>query len=133
MTDIRKLSTLLDNPEARELIFALGQADKVHAVVLTLAGTATAEQYGSWLDDNARNHPMSAEQVRRTLGDGGLDGIAAFTSSTPDAVAWQLSELLPDLVDAVTPGGQILDPQTLATEMSQATLEDEREEGAFAN
>jgi uncharacterized protein YidB (DUF937 family) len=132
MTDIRKLSTLLDNPEARELIFALGPADKVHAVVRNLAATATAEQYGSWLDDDARNHPMSAEQVRLTLGDDRLAGIAAVTSSSPDAVAWQLSELLPDLVDAVTPGARILDPRTLATEISEATLEDEREEGAFA-
>jgi uncharacterized protein YidB (DUF937 family) len=132
MTDIRKLSTLLDNPEARELIFALGKADKVRAVVLDLAVTAGPEQYRSWLDDDVRNQPMSAALVRQTLGDAALAGIAAFTSSTSDAVAWQLSELLPDLVDAATPGGQVLDAPTLAAQIAAATLEDEREEGAFA-
>ena len=133
MTDIRKLSTLLDNPEARELIFGLGGSEKIRAVVLDLAVTTTAEQYRSWLDDDERNQPMTTEQVRLTIADDVLDSIAVFAGGSVDAVAWQLSEVLPDLVDALTPGGQVIDVELLKREIDEATLEDDREAGLFAN
>jgi hypothetical protein len=133
MTDIRKLSTLLDNPEARELVLGLGGSEKIRAVVLDLAVTMTAEQYRSWLDDDTRNQPMTTEQVRLTIGDATLDSIAVFAGGSADAVAWQLSEVLPDLVDALTPGGRLVDAELLEREIGEATLEDDREAGLFAN
>ncbi|MFI5890004.1 YidB family protein [Actinoplanes sp. NPDC051513] len=133
MTDIRKLAVLLDNPEARELILGLGGAEKIRAVVLDLAGATTADQYGSWLDDGARNKPMTAGQVRLTIGDDALDSIAVFAGGDAVAVAWQLSEVLPDLVDALTPGGTVLEADVLRREIDDATLEDDREAGLFAN
>jgi hypothetical protein len=143
MTDIRKLSVLLDDPEIRELIFGLAHgsarpalapgAPRLHAIVVDLAGTTSAEQYDSWLSDDTRNEPMTAEQVRTTIGDGALNDLAAWTGGTAGAVCWQLAEVLPDLVDAVSPGGQIVDPALIDREMTQATAEDDSESGAFAN
>jgi uncharacterized protein YidB (DUF937 family) len=133
MTDIRKLATLLDNPEARELILGLGGAERIRAVVLDLAVTATSEQYRSWLDDDARNAPMTTGQVRLTVGDEVLESIAVFAGGGAETVAWQLSEVLPDLVDALTPGGRVVDAELLRREIDEATLEDDRESGLFAN
>ncbi|MFC0106215.1 YidB family protein [Kibdelosporangium aridum] len=113
-----KLSTLLDDPEVRELIFAMASvtppsggsvAARLHAVLLNLAETTTKEQYGSWLSDGAVNKAITVEQVRMTIGDSAIDDLAQLMSASPGIVAWQLAAVLPDLVDAVSPGGAVVD------------------------
>jgi uncharacterized protein YidB (DUF937 family) len=144
MTDIDKLATLLDDPEVRELIFGLAHvgstrqsaepgAPRLHAVVLDLAGSTSPEQYRSWLSDDAANEAMTVDQVRRTIGDGAIDDLAQLAQSSPDAVAWQLAVVLPDLVDAVSPGGQVVDATRLAREIADASAYDDRSAGAFGS
>ncbi|WP_165945535.1 YidB family protein [Micromonospora sp. KC606] len=144
MADIGKLSTLLDNPEVRELIFALGHvgstspsadsgASRLRAVVLRLADTTSAEQYRSWLSDDASNKAMTVDQVRVTIGDGAIDDLAQFAGGSPSAVAWQLAAVLPDLVDAVSPGGKVIDANLLAQEIAEASADDDRSAGAFGS
>ncbi len=142
MNNIGKLSTLLDDPEIRELIFGLAHvgpstpsagsgASRLRAVVLYLADTTDAEQYHSWLSDDAPNLPMTADQVRTAIGDNALNDLAQFTSESPSAVAWQLAAVLPDFVDAVSPGGEVIDANHLARQIAQATVDDDRSAGAF--
>jgi uncharacterized protein YidB (DUF937 family) len=142
MNDITKLSTLLDDPEVRDLIFGLAHvgpalspaqtgAPRLHAVVLDLAGTTDPEQYRSWLSDDAPNRAMTAEQARTTIGDGTIDDLAQLVGGSPGAVAWQLAAVLPDLVDAVSPGGQIIDAERLAHQLSMASTTDDQSAGAF--
>jgi hypothetical protein len=143
VTGIGKLATLLDDPEARDLIFGLAHigaahpappgAPRLHALVCDLAATAAAGQYLSWLSDDARNQAMTAGQVRTAIGDGAIGDIAAYAGSTPDAVAWQLAVLLPDLVDAVSPGGAVVDAALLADQIDAASLEDDLESGSFGS
>lgn len=144
MTDCPKLATLLDEPEVRELLFGLahvgGKAGttgvgpaRVHAIVLDLAVTTTEEQYRSWLDDDEHNEAMTVEQVRVTIGEAVLEDLAGYTSSTADAVAWQLAEVLPDLVDAISPGGTVIGVELFAREIDAAILEDDDESGAFGD
>lgn len=137
---IGKLSALLDDPESRDLIFGLAHvgaqpdqppADRLRQVVLDLAGGTSAEQYRSWLSDDAPNQAITPDQVRTTLGEGAIRDLAGFVDSSPDAVAWQLAEILPDLVDAVSPGGQVVDAALLEQELAQASLDDDRSAGAF--
>jgi uncharacterized protein YidB (DUF937 family) len=142
MTDISKLETLLDDPEVRDLIFGLAHtgsvhpsaapgAPRLHAMVLHLAGTTDPEQYRSWLSDECANKTMTVDQVRATVGDGALDDLAQLASGSPGAVAWQLASVLPDLVDAVSPGGQVVDANRLALELAEASADDDRSAGAF--
>jgi len=140
MTEATKLATLLDDPEVRDLITGLARtrrgesdAETLRAIVLDLAMTSTSEQYRSWLDDDEHNQAMTTDQVRLTIGDGVLSDLAGFASSTPAAVAWQLSEVLPDLVDAVSPGGRVVEASVLAREMVAAQREDDLETGVFGN
>ena len=142
MNDIRKLSTLLDDPEIRELIFGLAHvgsaspaagAARLRAVVLRLADTTTAEQYRSWLSDSTPNKAMTVDQVRMTVGESALDDLARFTIGSPEAVAWQLAAVLPDLVDAVSPGGVIVDADLLAREIRTAITDDDLSAGAFGS
>jgi uncharacterized protein YidB (DUF937 family) len=140
--DVAKLSTLLDDPEVRELLFGLAHArsaapsaepgaSRLRAVVLQLADTTSAEQYGSWLSDEAVNKAMTVDQVRDTIGDSALDDLAMLAGSSPSAVAWQLAAVLPDLVDAVSPGGRVIDDTLLAREIAEASADDDRSAGAF--
>jgi uncharacterized protein YidB (DUF937 family) len=142
MTGNRKLSTLLDDPEARELIFGLAHVGsaaspaepgtpRLHAVVLGLAGTTAPEQYRSWLSDDASNRAMTADQVRKTIGDGAVEDLARFANGSPGAITWQLAAVLPDLVDAVSPGGVVMDENQMAREIQEASADDERSAGAF--
>jgi len=144
MDEISKLSTLLDDLEVRALILGLAHvrsvapsaapgAPRLHAVVLRLAETTTPAQYRSWLSDDTPNTTMTVEQVRMTIGDGAIDGLAQLTGGSPDAVAWQLAAVLPDLVDAVTPGGEVVEIDRLAREIADATADDDRSAGAFGS
>jgi uncharacterized protein YidB (DUF937 family) len=144
MTDISKLSTLLDDPEVRELIFGLAHvcsappstesgASRLRAVVLDLADTTDSEQYRSWLSDDAPNKAMTVDQVRMTIGDGAVNDLAQFAGGSPSAVAWQLAAVLPDLVDAVSPGGEVIDASRLAQELVDASADDDRSAGAFGS
>jgi len=143
MDDLGKLATLLDDLEVRELIFGLAHvrsvaptagagAPRLRTVVLRLAETTSPEQYGSWLSDDAPNQAMTVDQVRVTIGDRALDDLAQLAAGSADAVAWQLAVVLPDLVDAVTPGGAIIDVDRLTEELAEASAEDDRSAGAFA-
>ena len=144
MDEISKLSTLLDDLEIRELIFGLAHvrsvgpsvgpgAPQLHTVVLRLAETTTPEQYRSWLSDDARNKSMTVDQVRMTIGDRALDDLAQLAGGSSGAVAWQLAAVLPDLVDAVTPGGEVIDVPRLARELAEASADDDRSAGAFGS
>jgi uncharacterized protein YidB (DUF937 family) len=144
MTDISRLSTLLDDPEIRTLIFGLAHvgsafpsagtgAPRLRAIVLHLADATDPEQYNSWLSDDAPNMAMTVDQVRMTIGAGAIDDLAQFVGGTSSAVAWQLAAVLPDLVDAVTPGGQVIESNLLAQEIAKASADDDLSAGAFGS
>jgi uncharacterized protein YidB (DUF937 family) len=144
MTDISKLCTVLDDPEVRALIFGLAHvgsatlstesgAPRLHAIVLHLADTTDLDQYSSWLSDDAPNMAMTVDQVRMAVGDGAINDVALFVGGSPNAIAWQLAAVLPDLVDAVSPGGQIIDVNQLARELAEASAYDDLSAGAFGS
>ena len=144
MADIAKLSTLLDNPEIQELLYGLAHVGprlplvppgpaRLHALVLHLADTTSPEQYRSWLSDGMGNMSMTVDQVRLTVGDAAIADLAQFTRGSPSTVAWQLAGVLPDVVDAVSPGGEVADATRLAREMDEALTLDVRSAGAFGN
>ncbi|GIH10017.1 hypothetical protein Rhe02_80840 [Rhizocola hellebori] len=141
MTDVSgKLSRLLDDPEVRVVVFGLAHthaegpaagAPRLREVVLHLAGTSEPDQYSSWLSDDVANLPMTVAQVRAAFGADVLDDLAVYAKSSPDEVAWQLAEVLPDLVDAVSPGGQVLAASELGRHLSEAVEADDRSAGPF--
>jgi uncharacterized protein YidB (DUF937 family) len=142
MTDVSKLSTLLDEPDVRELIFGLAHvsstppstepgASRLRAVVLRLADTTGPEQYHSWLSDDAPNWAMTVDQVRTTIGDDAINDLAQFLDGNPSAITWHLAAVLPDFLDAISPGGQVVDANQLAREIADATADDDLSAGAF--
>lgn len=67
------------------------------------------EQVASWVG-TGQNLPVSADQLGQVLGgSGGLGDIAAQLGLPQEAVAGQLAQLLPQVIDSLTPNGQVPD------------------------
>lgn len=137
MTNLAKLATLLDDPEVRVVVYGLAHvqpvspaiapgAPQIRAVVLRLADTTEADQYNSWLSDSAPNKPITVDQIRSAFGTEAINDLAEYAQSDPVAIESQLVDVLPDLVDAISPGGRVVDADELNQEYSRAIEEDDR-------
>ncbi len=60
---------------------------------------------GSWIG-GGQNQPISGDQLTNVLGSDALGGIAAKLGLDPSDAAGQLAQVLPGLVDHLTPNGQ---------------------------
>lgn len=60
----------------------------------------------SWVS-TGQNLPISAEQLRSVLGSGQLQQIAAQLGVSPEQASGSLADLLPRVVDQLTPNGQL--------------------------
>jgi uncharacterized protein YidB (DUF937 family) len=65
-----------------------------------------AEVVNSWVS-TGQNLPVSAEQLQAVLGGGQLQNIAAQLGVSPEQASGSLAELLPQVVDKLTPDGQL--------------------------
>jgi uncharacterized protein YidB (DUF937 family) len=139
--DIEKFSVLLDDPEVRVIVYGLAHAypappkgpgvEGLRAALLRLMETADPAQVESWLSDQAVSRAITVEQIRAAFGDEVISDLASFAGSGPDAVTWQLSTVLPDLVDASTPGGVIADADEIGWAFLGASYAGDRSAGAF--
>ena len=69
----------------------------------------------SWVS-TGQNLPMSAEQIKAVLGGGKLQEIASQLGISPDQASGSLAELLPKVVDHLTPNGQLPEGGNLLAE-----------------
>jgi uncharacterized protein YidB (DUF937 family) len=60
----------------------------------------------SWVG-NGENLPISPDQVQQALGSDSIQQLAAKLGIPPDQLAAKLSEILPQAVDKMTPGGKV--------------------------
>ncbi len=67
----------------------------------------------SWVS-TGQNLPVTAEQVQQGLGETQVQHIATAANMTPQETSTQLAKILPQLVDRVSPDGQ-LDTQLIGT------------------
>ena len=64
------------------------------------------EVIGSWIG-TGRNLPVSAEQIGQVLGSDTVAQIAQRLGVDPAQAAGQLSHILPEVIDRLTPNGQL--------------------------
>lgn len=60
----------------------------------------------SWIGTGG-NLPVSAEQIHQVLGNEQIQAVAQKMGISPEAAGSQVAELLPGIVDKLTPGGQV--------------------------
>ena len=64
------------------------------------------ELVNSWVS-TGQNLPVSSEQIQHVLGNEQVEQLAAKAGISPDLASSKLAELLPMIVDKLTPNGQI--------------------------
>ncbi|MFJ2236171.1 YidB family protein [Streptomyces sp. NPDC087859] len=72
----------------------------------TLARSGLAEQKDSWVGTGA-NQPVTGTQIQHALPDETLRQVAEESGVTPDKAADELAQVLPRVVDKLTPDGQV--------------------------
>jgi len=72
-----------------------------------------ADQVASWVS-TGQNLPISAEQLQSVLGNEQVQAIAQKLGFTPQEVSAHLAELLPQVIDKLTPDGNVPQGGSLA-------------------
>jgi uncharacterized protein YidB (DUF937 family) len=75
----------------------------------------------SWVSTGP-NPPISADQVHQVLGSDQVKGLAAKAGINPDVAGAAIAQLLPTLVDKLTPNGSVPDHSNVV-EMPSRILE----------
>jgi len=83
-----------------------GQSGGLEGFVQQLAGKGLGDIVNSWVS-TGQNLPISIDQIKQGLGGSALSQLAAKTGIAPDQLTSQLTQLLPQIVDRLTPDGQI--------------------------
>lgn len=103
--------TQANDPKTRLLHAALGmlsnnsQSDGLHGLIGRFQEAGLGNIIGSWIGSD-RNQPISSQQVQQVLGDGHLQQISEETGMPQEETASHLSDLLPGLIDKLTPDGK---------------------------
>lgn len=60
----------------------------------------------SWIG-KGENQPVSKEQIREGMGEERIQNLSTKTGQSPDTVASKLQEVLPNVMDKLTPDGSV--------------------------
>jgi len=82
------------------------QTGGLSGLLQTLQQGGLAEAAKSWVS-TGQNLPVSAEQIQGALGSDTLKNLAAQLGLNTDQVSGHLAELLPQVVDKLTPDGAV--------------------------
>ena len=97
------------NPLLQALTSLLGQnssAGGLAGIVQAFQKNGLGDIVNSWVG-TAKNLPVTPDQIKQGLGSDLLSQLAGKAGVSPDAASAQLSSLLPDVIDKVTPNGKI--------------------------
>jgi uncharacterized protein YidB (DUF937 family) len=86
-----------------------GQGDQgggLAALVQKFQQAGLGDVVASWIASGP-NQPISADQLGQVLGAGALDGVAQQVGMNGKDLMGQLAQLLPQLVDQLTPEGRL--------------------------
>lgn len=91
-----------------QLVLSLVQNSEggLGGLLAKLSQGGLGEQVASWVG-TGQNLPVSAEQISQILGGAGLGDIAAQLGMSREHAAGQLADLLPQVIDGLTPNGQV--------------------------
>jgi uncharacterized protein YidB (DUF937 family) len=97
------------NPLLQAIIGLLGQNSSVGGLAGLVQGfqkNGLGDIVNSWVS-TGQNLPITPAQIKQGLGSDFLSQLAGKAGVSPDAASAQLSSLLPDVVDKLTPNGKI--------------------------
>lgn len=100
---------LASNPQLIQVVTGMLGNDGEHGglggLVSKFQQAGLGDAVNSWIGGGP-NQPVSGDQITSALGSGTISDIAAKLGVNPDQAAGQLSQVLPGLINHLTPGGQ---------------------------
>ena len=90
-----------------------GSAGGLGSILAQLQQAGFGEQADSWVSPDA-NKPIPPDAMTQIFGRDGLEQISRRAGLSEEETSRGLSQLLPEVVDRVTPGGQVPDFDTLS-------------------
>ena len=103
------LAMLANNPQMMRVLLGLLGNDGAHGglggLVSKFQRAGLGDVIGSWIG-SGHNQPISGDQVTQALGHDTLSDLGASLGLDSGAMASKLSQVLPGLVDQLTPQGQ---------------------------
>jgi uncharacterized protein YidB (DUF937 family) len=78
----------------------------VQGIVSQLEQQGLGGTVRSWIADGT-NQPISPDQIHQAFGSDTVKELAAKAGLSPDALAAKLSQVLPQAIDKLTPGGVV--------------------------
>lgn len=84
----------------------LQQNGGLSGVIEKLRGAGLGNHASSWVSTGA-NLPVTGEQLQEALGSGELAQLASRFGLTPEQASQGLAQVLPEVVDHMTPSGEI--------------------------
>jgi uncharacterized protein YidB (DUF937 family) len=97
------------NPLATELLHMIqNQPGGLQGLVQSFHDKGMGGLVSSWVSTGP-NPPISADQVHEVLGSDQVKALAAKIGISPDAASGAIAQLLPGLVDKLTPNGSVPD------------------------
>ena len=97
------------NPLLQALTSLLGQNSSVGGlagIVQSFQKNGLGDIVNSWVG-TGQNLPVTPDQIKQGLGSDFLSQLAGKAGVSPDAASTQLSSLLPNVIDKVTPNGKV--------------------------
>ena len=78
----------------------------VQGIVNQLQQQGLGATVKSWVGTGA-NQPITADQIHQAFGQGAIAELAAKAGLNPQELAQKLSQILPQAIDKLTPGGVV--------------------------
>ncbi len=103
------------NPLMQAVVGLLGQNSSIggfSGLIQAFQKHGLGDIVNSWVG-TGKNLPISAEQVQQGLGGDLLKQLASQAGMSPEAAGGQLANLLPGLIDQLTPGGKMPDTKLI--------------------
>ena len=94
----------------------LGGQGGLNGLISQFASKGLGDVIGSWVG-TGKNLPVSPDQLKSALGDDTVKNIASKLGMDSNALTSQLSNLLPDVVDKLTPYGKVPEGDMLSKGM----------------
>jgi uncharacterized protein YidB (DUF937 family) len=94
-----------------------GQSGGLNGFIQQFSSKGLGDLVSSWVG-TGKNLPISAEQIQHVLGSDTVKNIASKIGIDPNSAASQLSNLLPQVIDKLTPNGKVPEGDILSQGMN---------------
>lgn len=106
---------------AAAMEFVNNQPGGLNGLIQKFEQGGAGEVIQSWVG-NGQNLPISGDQVQQVLGSDAVSGLAQKVGVDPSEVSGLLAQVLPHVVNAGTPNGEVPAGGTINTESVLGTL-----------